>query len=435
MNYKSVFGLASLSLAAITLGSCLSDSDNTTFANIAAITSFSIDTVKLDAVDQKKTFTIDQVNKKIFNIDSLSFGSEDSIKKILITINATGPVRGPEDKDGNRISVNDSIDLSTSMTTPFVLQVISPADVDRIIDYDVEVRVHQQKPDSLHWNLVTTDFSSGTLTAPVQATWLNGTMHVYDAAGHYFTTTDGKSWVSSTATWPTTPKYTSIRTFGNSLWAVGQDGILMTSTDGQTWTKQDVAVPYVITDLITVLDNKMLILVEGPFDTKNWATLTDDFSIHFGEVAHDQFPRTNINGFEYTTTDGENRAICIGAPSTEGDRTNAWFTLDGLQWSELYSSMESAQLPDLGSRPYVFQQDDMFYTLPTDLSTIYESKESLTWEESDDLVLLPSEMQHTDGAAMAIDAEQRIWLVAPTSGSAPEQVWNGRVNKLGFINQ
>ncbi len=432
MNYKSVFGLASLSLAAITLGSCLSDSDNsTTYADIAAITSFSIDTVKLDAVDQKKTFTIDQVNKKIFNIDSLSFGSQDSIDKILMTVNATGYL-GHGDMT---ISLADSVDLSQTMTTPYTLQVLSPASGNRIVEYDVEVRVHQQKPDSLHWNLITTDFSSGTLTAPVQATWLNGTMHVYDAAGHYFTTTDGKSWVSSTATWPTTPKYTSIRTFGNSLWSVGQDGILMTSTDGQTWTKQDVAIPYVITNLITVLDNKMLILVEGPLGTKNWATLTDDFSIHVGEVAHDQFPRTNINGFEYKTTDDENRAICIGAPSPEGDRTNAWFTLDGLQWSELYSSMTSAQLPDLGSRPYVFQQDDMFYTLPTDLSTIYESKESLTWEESNDLVLLPSDMQHADGAAMAIDADQRIWLIAPESGSAPEQVWNGRVNKLGFINQ
>lgn len=430
MNYKSVFGLASLSLAAITLGSCLDDSNNgSSYADIAAITSFSIDTVMLDAVDQEKTFTIDQINKKIFNIDSLSYGSQDSIDTILIAVSSTGYLG----HEGYTISLSDSVDLSETMTTPYTLQVLSPADGDRIVEYDVEVRVHQQKSDSLHWNLLTTDFSGGALTAPVQATWLNGTMHVYDAAGNYFTTEDGHSWATATATWPTAPDYTSIRTFGNTLWAAGVDGSLMTSTDGLTWTTQTITNELV--NLVTVLDNKMLALVENTSGDTVWATIDTDYTIILGNAVDTQFPTSHINGFEYTTTDGDGRAICIGAPSPEGDRTNAWFTLDGLQWSELYSSMESAQLPDLGSRPYVFQQDDMFFTLPTDLSAIYESKESLTWEESDNLYLLPSDMQHADGAAMAIDADQRIWLVVPASGSAPEQVWNGRVNKLGFINQ
>lgn len=430
MNYKSVFALASLSLAAITLGSCLGSSDNSTsYADIAAVTSFSIDTVMLDSVDQEKTFTIDQINKKIFNIDSLSYGSEDSIKNILMSVSTTGYL-GHNDL---LISLSDSVDLSETMTTPYVLQVVSPTNNKHLIAYDVEVRVHQQKTDSLHWNLITSDFSNAKLTAPLQAAWLNGTMHVYDTAGNYFTTEDGKVWNERTATWPTTPNYISIRSFANTLWAVGTDGSLMTSVDGLTWVKQTTS--NTLINLITVLDNKMLALIENNSGQTVWGTIESDYTITLGDVVDGKFPLTHLNGFEYYTANDDARALCIGATSSEDNNTDAWFTANGLHWSALHSSLTSAQLPNVGSRPYIFKQGDQFYTLPTDLAAIYESPESLTWQQATDLVLVPTEMAHTAGAAMAIDAEQRIWIIAPASGNSPEQVWNGRVNKLGFVNQ
>ena len=148
--------------------SCLKDDDTTTvYPSDAAITSFVLGSLKQYVTTKAKNgsdstytktltgskykFYIDQVNRTIYNPDSLPYGTD--VKRVLCTITAknSGTIAIKKVTSDTLLyyNSNDSIDFST----PRTLKVFS-LDGTNIVDYTVNVNVRKEIPDTFIWNNV-----------------------------------------------------------------------------------------------------------------------------------------------------------------------------------------------------------------------------------------------------------------------------------------
>ena len=154
--------LAGLSLMA----SCLSGSDNeVTLYGDAAITSFTLGTlnrytatvttegkdtvVKSTVTGSSYTFHIDQINHRIYNTDSLPYGTD--VSRVPVTLatyhNSIATIRSLESEDSLvYYSSSDSIDF----TKPRQFLVWS-SDGEGYSEYTVSVNVHQEQQDVFYW--------------------------------------------------------------------------------------------------------------------------------------------------------------------------------------------------------------------------------------------------------------------------------------------
>ena len=97
----------------IAISSCLNSDDNYEYSSDATIRAFGLDTIKKGIYYK---FTIDQLKREIYNVDSLPVGSDTIIDRILIdTLNVTGWVTsGLQDTLFNNLT--DSVDLREPIT-------------------------------------------------------------------------------------------------------------------------------------------------------------------------------------------------------------------------------------------------------------------------------------------------------------------------------
>ena len=148
--------------------SCLKDDDTTTvYPSDAAITSFVLGSLKQYVTTKAKNgsdstytktltgskykFYIDQVNRTIYNPDSLPYGTD--VKRVLCTITAknsgTIAIKNVSSDTLLYYNSNDSIDFST----PRTLKVFS-LDGTNTQNYTVNVNVRKEIPDTFIWNNV-----------------------------------------------------------------------------------------------------------------------------------------------------------------------------------------------------------------------------------------------------------------------------------------
>lgn len=218
--------------------------------------------------------TVDQVNNRIFNVDSLSYGSD--VSKVTTTVYGSGTIgyRYMDDPMNKYYwSTVDSIDFTRELQ---FMVMSSDESFTRI--YDVKLNVRKVFPDSLLWSAPDTTgfpvlsgissavrndslfcFGTDTLGNPsvsyrsVSAgTWngANAMTGITDAGwshrvtvfnGQFCTVSGGSVLVSADAVNWTSVKsgvkslITAIQDYG-TLWAVSQDGNLLKTTDMADWT-------------------------------------------------------------------------------------------------------------------------------------------------------------------------------------------------------
>ena len=107
MRIKFLSVILSFLLMSIAISSCLDSDENYEYSSDATIRAFGIDTITKGVYYK---FTIDQLKREIYNVDSLPMGADSIIKRILIdTLTVTGWVTsGLNDTVFN---MNDSVDL------------------------------------------------------------------------------------------------------------------------------------------------------------------------------------------------------------------------------------------------------------------------------------------------------------------------------------
>lgn len=178
-----LFGLlATMSI----MTSCLDDDiEQITYSSETSITSFSLGTLHVwrtgkDSKGEDSTytdtismanypFTIDQINRKIENKDSLPVGTD--ISRVITSISADTPyilygkisAKGEEAKDTTWVST-DSLDFSVAPEEGLTFKVMAYSGLIGK-PYYVKINVHTQEPDSLQWSdePMGTAFASGPL--------------------------------------------------------------------------------------------------------------------------------------------------------------------------------------------------------------------------------------------------------------------------------
>jgi hypothetical protein len=428
MRIKLLSAIAGLVLTSAAMSSCLGGEETVEYSSNAIIQAFELDTIN----GVSYTFTIDQLNGKIYNQDSLPVGSDTIIDNILITnmtVSGLMSIRNYDDTQDSLFTISDSVNLAGTMEKPFRVKVWAP---DMVVtkEYTIEVRVHQQVPDSLSWCAEpwTTNYAPA-ITGKQKAAVLNKTIFVY-AAGqpvYYTSTADGKTWTSQQAAGLPSTDITSITTFLGRLYAtVDGSTKVYSSEDGLNWS--DAGLGDNIVRVISEI-NGTLTAIQKDGDSYAFCT-TDGTTITAGDAMPEDFPINDITATHFTNSTGVETVIaagCVANPTDETTATVPWAYMSGQSWVDF--STESKYKCPLLETPSIMYYGGQFYMLGKDFTTFYYSVAGLVWKESEELFMLPEAIRGSEADySMVVDENNFIWIMRST----PNEVWRGRLNRLGF---
>lgn len=191
-------------------------------------------------------FSIDLVNARIFNADSLPYGTKVNKLPVDLTTDMCRVVELTMRLDnGSDTTVNyltNSTDSINFAHGPVKLHVVS-YDNEEQRDYFIEVNVHKTIPDSLYWDKVSRRNLPSNLTPKEQKTVKMGNKAyclTSNASGSYsIASTDdpaGDNWQVKSAVFGFAPQVSSLSATADALFILSTDGSLYTSADGSAWT-------------------------------------------------------------------------------------------------------------------------------------------------------------------------------------------------------
>lgn len=424
MKKRSIFtALVVLAFLSASLTSCLGNDDDVIYTDDAAITAFSLGTVyqyshvtssqgtdsivKTSVTSAAYRFYIDQLNREIYNPDSLPYGTD--AEHILCTIvsrnSGTVTFKDLEDEDKQTYyNSSDSIDFRQ----PRTVYVYSISGKGRNT-YTIRVNVHQQEPDEFNWTLVAdggmpfgTDHYKQVLSDP------EAMRHVADGVLY-----EASPW-SAEPQWSKAfdiPGVSQMLHYGqHRLYAIDATGRLVASSNAPTdWANGVVWEPESI-------------------EEDNADQMPDE------DLRLVRLPSLMNVGANYLVLVGRNTRMA------EGSNAVVWGKVEETdQYAEHQpwyyytpAAMNKYPLPalrNLQAVPYdggilaFGTQDD------GQLSPIYLSRDKgLTWPETS-LVALPEDFRPTTtDYALVAGSDGYLWL----ADGAGKRLWRGRLNRLGW---
>lgn len=339
---------------------CNSDSDDSSYEEMLSgsvrVTAFSLkeDDDVLSNLDSV-FFTIDLDNYRIYNADSLPFGT--NVTKIVpsISLGSSSVVelivsnaKLQNDTTFNYLTnPDDTIDFSGNV----VLRVVS-ADALTERKYDVSVNVHQTKPDSLYWNMMARRALPTTIANPTEqkaveyngkALCLAGGNGSYTIAVIDNPALDG--WDIAEVTFGFSPDVNSLTAADDTLYILDTEGNLYSSTDASGWTSCGVKWSAILGKYqsgIMGIEKR-----DGAFYHTGYPT-----AVYTAEVA-DGFPVSGISPLISFTTEWSDtpQAIITGGRTADGTLSNITWGFDGNKWIELNTS-DLPALEDVTLFPY-----------------------------------------------------------------------------------
>lgn len=222
-----------------------------TYSSSVLVSAFSLedDDDVLDSL-QNVYFTIDLADYKIYNADSLPYGT--NVSRLICSITTAESVSAltlayPREGQSDSIvdyltNSTDSIDFSlgaVTMTVTSASGAVTKA-------YEVKVNVHQTKPDTLAWNSIQAaeiPTSLKTITAQRTAE-LNGTYYCLTQGEEGFclaTTNDpaDPDWQTREISLDFEPEVNTLRQSDDALFMLSADGDIYSSDDCEHWTAID----------------------------------------------------------------------------------------------------------------------------------------------------------------------------------------------------
>lgn len=253
---RKFFAFILLASASLSLSSCLSTDDDTNieYTHDTAITAFSLGTLTRNYMGKTSAgkdtiysasvtgsnykFTIDQVNRLIYNTDSLPMGSKTSAVLATITAKQSSPMIWQDiDKDDSLYyySSSDSVNFSK----PRKLRVYNN-DFTAYATYQITVNVHKEDADSFKWHSLASQSAELASLSDMKALSLSNQIFVFGKDGetakiYKSANTDGSSWESVTPNVAFSKDfYQSVATLDGNLYVV-DNGKVMKSADGENW--------------------------------------------------------------------------------------------------------------------------------------------------------------------------------------------------------
>lgn len=457
MKTKLILFVALFS-ALFVFASCLKGDDNETITySDTAITAFSLGNLKYpkhgktkkgaDTIFQVKLtgsnykFYIDQINKEIYNVDSLPYGVNAS--KILCTVSA---------KNGGAIlykkltsdslkyfSTADSIDFSQARE----FRVYS-RDGKSYRSYTVRVNVHKVDVGKFAWEQTNgQDDRLGVLSA-MKAVTLNGKIYVMGTEGNntklYATpNNDVGGWQQLTPNISLDLKAYSNLTVSDGYLYTYSDSRIQRSRDGVTWETRGAVVLKQLAggangNLYGITDGGILMSKDGGTTWQSETLASNSTELPSQNISLFSFPsKVNVGTYDL---------VLIGNPPSGNDVYGA------LVWGKQLNSSQSAQ-------SWIFYgQDNQPYMAPSltnlqvakmgeDLiafggkgigkykakafESFFISKGKGTGWKKDDRLSLPANFESNETSfTMTIDENNNLWLIAGGSG----RIWKGNLAGL-----
>lgn len=459
MRIKFLAIIAGFLFVSIAISSCLDSDDNMAeLSSDATVHAFGLDTI----YGKHYQFTIDQLNRVIYNQDSLPVGADTIIDRILIdTFTVSGWITaGINDTLFNKA---DSVDLTSAVNNEGMKFKVHAPDGSTYREYTLKINRHKLDPDSLVWKEMET-FTPTALVANVEqkAVVLGEQLFVFTNASDntaYQISTNGESgWQPVALTdFPTDAKLNSIVNFkkretnltevveSQKLYVATNSGKVYSSDNGSKWT-EEVTLGNVVT-LVTSFSNSLVGIIEEG-DTKyfkiskdglNWEVPTNSDGQAISNNVPVGFPLENIYSTLFSTVSNIPQVMVVGQTNlSDATLTAPWFSMNGVEWTDMSSTAYDTYCPIM-NKPVCMYYGSTFYIFGSKdankLDAIYSSVAGLAWYKTERKFLLPKEFKDiTSPYSIVIDNQNYIWIIFGGNGME-NAVWRGRLNKLGFIIQ
>ncbi len=444
------------------LTSCMEDSEERVYSDKCYISSFSLggltrrnytktsqgeDSIFTTTFSGSAfTMTIDQRNLTIENLDSLPIRTR--LDKVTTSAAFEGAMvwrkvnyENLEDTMWHSYNSSDSLDL----TEPIHLCVVAENLVSKRI-YTLKINVHQQVGDSTTWDNLGPVAALSGLQARKVVAW-NGQLVVLGVNESGAVTcvqhalgTQGE-WSAKSTTGAENADVESLQQIGDCLYLSTTDGKVIESTNATDWTPASFPTLAGLR-LVAASDGYLYALAGGQLYSSNGETwdveqLDDDASL---------LPTMQVNSAYYYMANGRPRLMLFGARTASDKQTTIWAKSweQGLetQTKWIYYTPNEADkyrlpmmenlcvvpydngLQALGGR----SMDGRFAALET---ILHSRDHGITWKtyENDDMVVdshLSDAARTARYIVAAVDEDNFLWVLVD------EQVWRGRINRLGF---
>lgn len=431
--------------------SCSKDSDIVTTNDYCYIKSVTLGTVKRKTATINTTFsgssyamTINLRDNTIENRDSLPFGSQLSrvtaniiFDGLMLTYRTKG-----SDAEWTAYNSADSLDL----TAPLELKLTSNDNNSSRI-YTFKVNVHKQEGDSLYWNMCESEVPQLADMTDMKAFIFGGKLMVLGqkAAGIVLAE---RSSTEAQGTWeetpitdlPTTADLQTLREQGEALYLSTSNGEILSSTDAKTWQQVGITHSATLT-LVEKTQDFFYAISEGKMLRSADAITWEEESL---DTKPDSLPSTNIRALTIEQANGNLRTIMVGHNDSH---------IHAVVWNKMWN--ESEEEEDAQWMFFNWTSDNAipcprlkhFNLLAYDgkciafgaasddethqaLDAMYISQDyGITWRPSKEHHM-PVELKGIESCITStVDNNYFIWIITNA------QVWRGRLNRLGFVQQ
>lgn len=440
---------------ALVLSSCLKTEEaiQIELTKNCQIKSFTLSSDSVAGLSSVK-FTIDQLTGRIFNIDSMPYGTKIAKVYCTLTTASSYDVGGVEvspyaypDSTYYLQSLSDSIDFSAP-----VKFVIHAYDGITTKIYIAQVNIHQIEPDTMIW----AEAANPLLPVAIRE---QKTMKMEQEGGNtYLTyvrpvTGEGYQLYQATASHPTQWESLSLSglptdslrlgqmTYYNKvLYVATEQGALYRSADGQTWSAVEGAptirillgeIPAGLRQaaVLTAVVEREGVWVYGAMDENGQWTM--------GDVVPENFPASGFTTQSYESMHYQYLMVVAGRSIDNQLLNTTWTSQNGLTWAQLGASSKSFS-PREGA--VATRYDDQLFLIggldadQQGLKDIYSSIDfGLNWTLVDTMLVLPEEFEGRGFFSAWPDQQNFLNLFGgKTKRDADDlnQLWRGRINRL-----
>ena len=465
MSMKQIRTLCTLLTTILIMASCAGSSNETTLYSDAVITAFSLGnlnkytttegddgTSSLTKTTYKGSsykFVIDQINREIYNNDSLPVGTDaEHILCSISTVNNGVPLfkNLNEEDTYYYYTSSDSIDFSS----PRTVRVMS-SDGQGYTDYTIKVNIHKEDGDQFVWDEM--DGSTEVkLMKGLKALYHNDNIYLFgdlDGKTQVIRIKDDNNWerIAGSMEFSSNAWKNVVTMFG--FFFLYDQNVLYVSMDGDIWTPTSYQAEQPIKQLIGAstfelyalsTENKIMVSKDGG---ESWKIDSND--------KPSMLPSEDIAIVSYPVYMAERceQVIMIGnRPAGTNDRYAAvWRKIvdfddfkEGGSWSYMdLGSMEDFLLPRLTDYNLLCYEDGLlaFGKFPVfsieskPYLKIYQSRDNgITWKIKDKIYAFPEDMGNKETVTISsvVDNDNNIWLFCTGTG----EVWKGRLNSAGW---
>ncbi len=382
--------------------------------------------------------TINHKTLTIENRDSLLYGSD--LSAVLVSITYDGYFLAyrtkTETNDGvwTTYSSTDSMDVSA----PVELSLVSNDGLSNRV-YTLKVNVHKQEGDSLYWTRVDslaegTGFAAMSETKAVvnggQLTVIGKEGTGYVAGKRSGLPLDGE-WTFSATDLPENTLLNTLVQRDGELYVSTADGKILSSTDAETWNVFGQGEPGL--QLVAVTPDRFYAMGSGRMLSSGDA---QDWNVQESlDTSADSLPSSAIGSLLFEQPNGNMRLVTVGhrqeATSVKmavwNKMWNSTTAEEDAEWVFVNWTRENRNLLPVMQNTSLLSYDGKCLAFGGDMKTVYLSSDyGITWRR-DSGIRLPKGLAGVDSPVTSVvDADNVIWIIGDN------QVWRGRLNRLGF---